>query len=133
MLRVIGIGQSLAEVLVAEDAAAVVGRSSAFTGHETGVGSPVDGLGDCLQGEHMEPAVAEVVGVLELIALGPQHLVQRDLCSGCVSSPAWICPEGAACMAAARQLRESGWIGEGVPRACSGSRPGCLIARSVVK
>ena len=25
---------------------------------------------------------------------------------------AWICPEGAACMAAARELRESGWIGE---------------------
>jgi threonine synthase len=24
----------------------------------------------------------------------------------------WICPEGAACMAAARELRESGWIGE---------------------
>jgi len=24
----------------------------------------------------------------------------------------WICPEGAACMAAARQLRDSGWIGE---------------------
>ena len=25
---------------------------------------------------------------------------------------AWICPEGAACMAAARELRESGWIEE---------------------
>lgn len=25
---------------------------------------------------------------------------------------AWICPEGAACMAATRELRESGWIGE---------------------
>jgi threonine synthase len=25
---------------------------------------------------------------------------------------AWICPEGAACLAAARQLRESGWIAE---------------------
>ena len=25
---------------------------------------------------------------------------------------AWICPEGAACMVAAKQLRESGWIGE---------------------
>jgi threonine synthase len=25
---------------------------------------------------------------------------------------AWICPEGAACMAAARELRENGWIGE---------------------
>ncbi len=24
----------------------------------------------------------------------------------------WICPEGAACMAAARELREGGWIGE---------------------
>jgi threonine synthase len=24
----------------------------------------------------------------------------------------WICPEGAACMAAVRELRESGWIGE---------------------
>ncbi|MGH3307986.1 MAG: pyridoxal-phosphate dependent enzyme, partial [Nocardioides sp.] len=24
----------------------------------------------------------------------------------------WICPEGAACMAAARELRETGWIGE---------------------
>ena len=26
---------------------------------------------------------------------------------------AWICPEGAACMVAAQQLREGGWIGEG--------------------
>ena len=25
----------------------------------------------------------------------------------------WICPEGAACMAAARELRASGWITEG--------------------
>jgi threonine synthase len=25
---------------------------------------------------------------------------------------AWICPEGAACLAAARELRQSGWIGE---------------------
>jgi threonine synthase len=25
---------------------------------------------------------------------------------------AWICPEGAACLAATRELRESGWIGE---------------------
>ena len=25
---------------------------------------------------------------------------------------AWICPEGAACMVAVRELRESGWIGE---------------------
>ena len=24
----------------------------------------------------------------------------------------WICPEGAACMAAVRELRSSGWIGE---------------------
>ncbi|HET8959561.1 MAG TPA: hypothetical protein VFN12_03855, partial [Nocardioides sp.] len=24
----------------------------------------------------------------------------------------WICPEGAACLAAARQLREGGWIAE---------------------
>ena len=29
------------------------------------------------------------------------------------SEGAWICPEGAACLAAARELRESGWIGEG--------------------
>ncbi|SDS35486.1 threonine synthase [Nocardioides scoriae] len=28
------------------------------------------------------------------------------------SEGAWICPEGAACMAAARELRASGWIGE---------------------
>jgi threonine synthase len=33
----------------------------------------------------------------------------RDLAA---SEGAWICPEGAACLAAARQLRESGWIGE---------------------
>ncbi len=26
---------------------------------------------------------------------------------------AWVCPEGAACFVAARQLRESGWIGDG--------------------
>ncbi|MEO5711627.1 MAG: threonine synthase [Nocardioidaceae bacterium] len=26
---------------------------------------------------------------------------------------AWVCPEGAACFVAARQLRESGWIGAG--------------------
>ena len=25
----------------------------------------------------------------------------------------WVCPEGAACFVAARQLRESGWIAEG--------------------
>jgi len=25
---------------------------------------------------------------------------------------AWICPEGAACLAAVRELRESGWIAE---------------------
>jgi threonine synthase len=25
---------------------------------------------------------------------------------------AWICPEGAACMAAARELRRNGWLGE---------------------
>jgi threonine synthase len=24
----------------------------------------------------------------------------------------WICPEGAACLAATRELRESGWMGE---------------------
>jgi threonine synthase len=25
---------------------------------------------------------------------------------------AWICPEGAACLVATRELREGGWIGE---------------------
>jgi threonine synthase len=28
------------------------------------------------------------------------------------SEGTWICPEGAACLAAARELRESGWLGE---------------------
>lgn len=34
----------------------------------------------------------------------------RNLCS-CGSPLLWLCPEGAACLSAARALRASGWLG----------------------
>jgi threonine synthase len=38
--------------------------------------------------------------------------ILAELGSLAASEGAWICPEGAACLAAARELRESGWLGE---------------------
>jgi threonine synthase len=38
--------------------------------------------------------------------------ILAELASLAAAEGTWICPEGAACLAAARQLRESGWIGE---------------------
>ena len=39
--------------------------------------------------------------------------ILAELRSLAAAEGAWICPEGAACLAATRELRESGWIGEG--------------------
>jgi threonine synthase len=38
--------------------------------------------------------------------------ILAELRSLAAAEGAWICPEGAACLAAARELRESGWVGE---------------------
>jgi threonine synthase len=38
--------------------------------------------------------------------------ILEELGALATSEGVWICPEGAACLAAARELRESGWIGE---------------------
>jgi threonine synthase len=38
--------------------------------------------------------------------------ILAELAGLAAAEGAWICPEGAACLAAARRLRESGWIGE---------------------
>jgi threonine synthase len=38
--------------------------------------------------------------------------ILAELRSLAAAEGAWICPEGAACLAAARQLRESGWLDE---------------------
>ena len=45
------------------------------------------------------------------IAVGDDELL-AELRNLARAEGAWICPEGAACLAAARQLREAGWIGE---------------------
>ena len=46
------------------------------------------------------------------VAVSDERLL-AEVAALATSEGAWICPEGAACMAAARELRESGWIGEG--------------------
>ena len=38
--------------------------------------------------------------------------ILEELARLAASEGAWICPEGAACLAAARQLRDDGWIAE---------------------
>ena len=40
------------------------------------------------------------------------EVILEELSALARAEGAWICPEGAACMAAARELRESGWIEE---------------------
>ena len=45
------------------------------------------------------------------IAVGDDAIL-AELGRLAVAEGAWICPEGAACLVAARELRESGWIGE---------------------
>ncbi len=43
----------------------------------------------------------------------PDEEILAEVTALATAEGTWICPEGAACLAAARQLRESGWIGEG--------------------
>lgn len=38
--------------------------------------------------------------------------ILEELAAVAAAEGVWVCPEGAACFAAARELRESGWIGE---------------------
>jgi threonine synthase len=45
------------------------------------------------------------------VAVGDDAIL-HELGNLAAAEGAWICPEGAACLAAARELRESGWIGE---------------------
>ena len=45
------------------------------------------------------------------IAVGDDSIL-AELGKLATTEGAWICPEGAACLAAARELRESGWLGE---------------------
>jgi len=40
------------------------------------------------------------------------EVILEELSALARAEGAWICPEGAACLAAARELRESGWIEE---------------------
>ncbi|MBA2464890.1 MAG: threonine synthase [Nocardioidaceae bacterium] len=42
----------------------------------------------------------------------PDEEIFAEVTTLATAEGTWICPEGAACMAAARRLRESGWIGE---------------------
>ncbi len=39
--------------------------------------------------------------------------ILSELAALAAAEGTWICPEGAACLAATRALRESGWIAEG--------------------
>ena len=43
----------------------------------------------------------------------PDEEILTEVADLAAAEGAWICPEGAACLAAARRLREAGWIGEG--------------------
>ena len=43
----------------------------------------------------------------------PDEEILAEVTALATAEGTWICPEGAACMAAARRLRESGWIKEG--------------------
>jgi threonine synthase len=43
----------------------------------------------------------------------PDEEILAEVTTLATAEGTWICPEGAACMAAARRLRESGWIAEG--------------------
>ncbi len=43
----------------------------------------------------------------------PDDAILAEVAALAAAEGSWICPEGAACLVAARELRESGWIGEG--------------------
>jgi threonine synthase len=63
-------------------------------------------LGDFLVLEAVRETQGIAVAVSDADILAEQaHLARRE--------GAFICPEGAACMAAAKQLRASGWLREG--------------------
>jgi threonine synthase len=54
-------------------------------------------------------AVRETGGTA--VAVSDEDLL-AEVSAVAAAEGAWVCPEGAACFAAARQLRASGWIGE---------------------
>ncbi len=62
-------------------------------------------LGDFLVLEAVRETGGTAIAVSDDAILAELALLAR-------AEGAWICPEGAACMAAVRELRESGWIGE---------------------
>ena len=62
-------------------------------------------LGDFLVLAAVRESGGTAVAVSDAVILSELEALAR-------AEGAWICPEGAACMAAARELRESGWIGE---------------------
>jgi len=45
------------------------------------------------------------------VAVGDEAIL-AELAALAAAEGTWICPEGAACLAATRELRESGWLGE---------------------
>ncbi len=63
-------------------------------------------LGDFLVLEAVRESGGTAIAVSDEVILSEVSALAR-------AEGAWICPEGAACMAAARELRGSGWIGEG--------------------
>jgi threonine synthase len=54
-------------------------------------------------------AVRETGGTAVAVS---DEAILAELRSLAAAEGAWICPEGAACLAAARELRESGWLAE---------------------
>ena len=63
-------------------------------------------LGDFLVLEAVRESGGTAIAVSDQLILAEVSALAR-------AEGAWICPEGAACLAAARELRESGWIGAG--------------------
>ena len=61
-------------------------------------------LGDFLVLEAVRESGGTAIAVSDQAILSEMNALAQ-------AEGAWICPEGAACMAAARELRESGWIG----------------------
>jgi threonine synthase len=62
-------------------------------------------LGDFLVLQGVRETGGTAIAVTDEAILAEQALVAA-------AEGTWICPEGAACLAATRELRESGWIGE---------------------
>lgn len=60
-------------------------------------------LGDFLVLDAVHDTGGTAVAVSDAELLAAEHALARD-------EGAWICPEGAACVAAAGRLRESGWL-----------------------